>query len=137
MTTRKNVQLRISDVELFHECRDLLKKQLGSKLSDSLVVQAGLTALKTMHTEKLITIDEAAESCRRLSLPNICVALTQAIDLLGDARLLPDGEYSVEANKDTLKISIFKDGVIVEPLEPSEAEQPEWAAEMERKMAVN
>lgn len=138
MPGQKTVRLRVADTELFHECRDLLTKQLGTRLSDSAVTQAALTALKVQHTHKLITIEDAAAQCKRLSLPNACKCVTEALNLLGDARLLAAGDYLVDGNEHTGQLTLLKDGIPVTPLEEPVNEPPEWAADMARSMkAIN
>ena len=138
MAKQKTVQLRIADIDLFNECRDLLKKQLGARLSDSLVTQAALTSLKTIHTEHLITVEDAAEQFKRLHMPAICRASTELINLLMDARLLARGKYEIEGDQSTNEIRLFKDGVKVSAVDdPEPAEAPAWAKALQEKLAVN
>lgn len=131
----KQKTCRLSDPELFQECADLLRRQLGSNLPDSQVIVAALTALRVQHTEYLITVEEATETAKRSYLPSICKAITQTIELLDAARLIQAGDYVVEGDPASLKLKIIKDGVEVEPLEEQpEPETPSWAKDVAAKL---
>ena len=139
----KQKNVRISDPELFNECRELLKNEFGETLTDSQVVQSGLCWLKLGRTQKLIPVTEAAEQAKRGFLPHISAALAEVLNVLMDAELLKVGEYIVEGNPETLQIRLLKDGEIVQPVKPDTQDDsnipPDWLSEClpEKKQAVN
>jgi len=119
---------RIKDPELFSECKALLVQELGN-IPDTTVITSALQWLKAARTQNLITVTEASEQAKRAFMPAFGEALTQALDVLMDARLLTYGQYQVEINPETNAFRLSKDGVIIEPAkkeQPAEHESPSW-----------
>ena len=149
----KQKTIRVSDPELFNECRELLKTEFGDTLTDAQVITSALNWLKLGRTQQLIPTETAIEQAkagadkailetRRSYLPALAEASTQLINHLMAAGLLARGDYLVDADPETMQIAVYKNGQMVlsdqsegktEPAQP-----PDWVnALLPKKQAVN
>ncbi|MCY4360813.1 MAG: hypothetical protein OXE42_01310 [Gammaproteobacteria bacterium] len=131
----KQTAVRIKDPDLLAECRELLARHIGEDLPTATVINAALTALKNQNIHKLITESD----CQIWSLKATVATCAEVLNLLMDVGLLEPAKYEVEGIEHK-GVRVLKDGIPINAEDKPETaapDAPEWAVNLQKKMAVN